>query len=113
MIINILYFQCLFVSSWSKSNYTSHSPNPVTCSTVTPTALHLSKTCDAALFPAETTAGTVNEIYTGLWVYCEVQEETHHLSVCQNIGLGRTWTEDDNNQRQGSHSEDVWVRLHI
>lgn len=67
-----------------------HSPYAVACPAVTPAALHLPKTCDAALLPAEAAARPVNEIYTRLWVHCEVEEETHHLSVSQNTGLG--WT---------------------
>lgn len=57
------------------------SPYPVTCPTITPAALHLSKTCDAALLPSEATARAIDEVYARLGVYCEVQEETHHLSV--------------------------------
>lgn len=72
-----------------------NSPYTVTCPAVTPAALHLSEAGDAALLPAETAAWTVNEVYTRLWVYCEVEEETHHLSVGQNTGLGWTWREDD------------------
>lgn len=67
-----------------------NSPYPVTCPAVTPAALHLSKTCDAAFLPAEAAARPVNEVYTRLWVYCKVEEETHHLPVSQNTGLG--WT---------------------
>lgn len=67
-----------------------YSPYPVACPTVTPAALHLPKTSDAALLPAEAAAGPVNEVHARLWVHCEVEEETHHLSVSQNTGLG--WT---------------------
>lgn len=66
------------------------SPYPVACPAVTPAALHLPKTSDAALLPAEAAAGPVNEVHARLWVHCEVEEETHHLSVSQNAGLG--WT---------------------
>lgn len=57
------------------------SPYPVTCPTVTPAALHLSKACDAALLPSEATARAVDEVDARLGVHREVQEETHHLSV--------------------------------
>ena len=67
-----------------------NSPYAVACSTVAPAALHLTETCDAALLPAETAARPVDEIDARLWVYREVEEQTHHLSVSQNIRLG--WT---------------------
>lgn len=57
------------------------SPYPVTCPTITPAALYLSKTCDAALLPSEATARPIDEVHARLGVNCEVQEETHHLSV--------------------------------
>lgn len=67
-----------------------HSPYAVTCPTVAPAALHLSKTRDAALLPAEATARPVDKIYTRLWVHCEMEKETYHLSVGKDTGLG--WT---------------------
>lgn len=71
------------------------SPYAVTCAAVAPAALHLTKTCDAALLSAEAAARAVNEIYVWLRVDCEVQEETHHLPVSQDTGLCWTWRERD------------------
>lgn len=67
-----------------------HSPYAVTCPAVAPAALHLSKTCDAALLPAEAAARSVDKVYTRLWVHREMEEETYNLSVSKDTGLG--WT---------------------
>lgn len=87
--------QCLWLHlNFGKlySSHTTHSlPYTVACPAVAPATLHLSKTRDAALLPAEAATRPVDEIHTRLWVDCEVKEQTHHLSVSQNTGLGRTW----------------------
>lgn len=62
-----------------------YSPYTVTCTAVAPTTFHLSKTCDAALLSSEAAAWAVYEFYAWLWVYCEVEEKTHHLSVSENV----------------------------
>lgn len=66
------------------------SPYPVTGPTVAPTAFHLPKSSDAALLAAEAAARPVDEVHTRLWVYCEMEEEAHHLPVSQDTRLRRT-----------------------
>lgn len=57
------------------------SPDPVTGPTVAPAAFHLPKSSDAALLAAEAAARPVDEVHARLWVYCEMEEEAHHLPV--------------------------------
>ena len=63
------------------------SPDAVAGAAVAPAALHLAKARDAALFPAEAAARPVDELHAGLGVHREVEEQTHHLSVCQDARL--------------------------
>ena len=60
------------------------SPDAVAGAAVPPAALHLAKACDVALLPAEAAARPVDELHAGLGVHREVEEQTHHLSVCQD-----------------------------
>lgn len=93
---------------WAKSGENCpdpSSPYSVTSPTVAPAALHLSKSGDAALLPAEAAARPVDEVNSGLWVYCEVEEEAHHLPVSQNTGLGWTCGDDVKQGRQSSGYE--------
>lgn len=83
------------------------SPYTVTGSTVAPATLHLSEACDAALLPPEATARPVDELYVGLWVHCEVKEQTHHLPICQDTRLGRPWLETHSGERRTRQREYV------
>lgn len=94
-LIKISIFVCVSLLIW----VFVFSPYAVTGSAVAPAALHLSEACDAALLPPEATARPVDELYVGLWVHCEVKEQTHHLPICQDTRLGRPWLETHSGER--------------
>lgn len=81
---------CLARSEKGGCTSNPSSPYPVTGPTVAPAAFHLPKSSDAALFAAEATARPVDEVHARLWVYCEMEEEAHHLPVSQDTRL--RWT---------------------
>lgn len=66
-------------------------PDAVTGSAVAPAALHLTETCNAALFPTEATARPVNKLHMWFRIDRKMQEQTHHLPVCEYTRLSRTY----------------------
>lgn len=68
----------------------THLPDAVTGSAVAPAALHLTETCDTALFPPEATARPVNKLHVWFWIDGKMQEQTDHLPVCEYTRL--SWT---------------------
>lgn len=67
-------------------------PDAVTGSAVAPAALHLTETCDAALFPPEATARPVNKLHMWFRINRKMQKQTDHLPVCEYTRLSRTYS---------------------
>lgn len=69
-------------------------PDTIAGPAVSPATLHLAEACDAALFPSQAAAWSVDELHPWFRVYSKVQEQTHHLPVRQNSWLRRACTRE-------------------